>query len=218
MVVPLQIVMNSPKAILYNDRSVLENHHVSATYQLLQQPKYNIFDKFSKQSRLDIRKVIISTVLATDMGEHSNQLGSFEAKIDPEKPANERLDISNPTDRLIFLNIVMKASDINNPARVMTLAEQWTTCVTEEFFQQGDTERRYGVPISDLMDRENPNIPKSQVGFIQFVVNPLFAALNNFCSSELDVCIQSLTSNLTTWQLRKQQEESQTQASGIEKG
>lgn len=37
------IVTSSPFAILYNDKSVLENHHAALTFQLLQSPENDIF-------------------------------------------------------------------------------------------------------------------------------------------------------------------------------
>lgn len=38
----------SDVAILYNDRSVLENHHVSAAYRLMQEEEMNILANLSK--------------------------------------------------------------------------------------------------------------------------------------------------------------------------
>ena len=37
---------------------------------------------------------------------------------------------------------------------------------------QGDEERRLGMPISHLMDREANSVPKLQATFIEFVVLP----------------------------------------------
>ncbi|NXR85248.1 PDE1A phosphodiesterase, partial [Hypocryptadius cinnamomeus] len=42
------IQMGSDSAILYNDRSVLENHHVSAAYSLLHDEEINILSNLSK--------------------------------------------------------------------------------------------------------------------------------------------------------------------------
>lgn len=46
---PLSLVLHrSEVAILYNDRSVLENHHVSAAYRLMQEDEMNILVNLSK--------------------------------------------------------------------------------------------------------------------------------------------------------------------------
>lgn len=52
----------------------------------------------------------------------------------------------------------------------------------EEFFQQGDQEKEMALPVSMLCDRGNVELPKSQCGFIQFVVRPIFQPLADFCN------------------------------------
>lgn len=44
----------------------------------------------------------------------------------------------------------------------------------EEFFQQGDKEKEVGLDISPMCDRNNSTIEKSQVGFIDYIVHPLW--------------------------------------------
>lgn len=41
-------VARSDTAILYNDRSVLENHHISAVFRLMQDEELNIFVNLTK--------------------------------------------------------------------------------------------------------------------------------------------------------------------------
>ena len=44
----LFLFLRSDVAILYNDRSVLENHHVSAAYRLMQEEEMNVLINLSK--------------------------------------------------------------------------------------------------------------------------------------------------------------------------
>lgn len=44
----VHLSLRSDVAILYNDRSVLENHHVSAAYRLMVEEDMNIFVNLSK--------------------------------------------------------------------------------------------------------------------------------------------------------------------------
>jgi hypothetical protein len=44
----------------------------------------------------------------------------------------------------------------------------------QEFHEQGDEERKLGLPISDLMNREIHNLPEQQIGFINIIVEPLY--------------------------------------------
>lgn len=42
----------------------------------------------------------------------------------------------------------------------------------DEFFLQGDKERDLGLPFSPLCDRNNTLVAESQIGFIEFIVEP----------------------------------------------
>ena len=59
-------------SIRYNDLSVLENHHVATTFEIMtkEENKYNIFDKLDKDQFKKVRKIIIDSILATDMSNH----------------------------------------------------------------------------------------------------------------------------------------------------
>lgn len=50
---------------------------------------------------------------------------------------------------------------------------QWTHRIADEFYEQGDEERRLGMPISPFMDRKNPQLAKLQESFINHLVAPL---------------------------------------------
>ena len=70
----------SELAIRYNDLSVLENHHVSAAFQLMSQPEYNIFENCSFETYKEIRETVIKSVLATDFSKHFDILGQFKSE------------------------------------------------------------------------------------------------------------------------------------------
>jgi hypothetical protein len=57
-------------ALLYNDRSVLENHHCARTFAVLRQPQCNILSNASAQEHVTIRGVVVECILATDMTSH----------------------------------------------------------------------------------------------------------------------------------------------------
>jgi hypothetical protein len=41
--------------------------------------------------------------------------------------------------------------------------KRWVQNLEEEFFRQGDAEKRNDLPVSALFDREKPGVTKSQV-------------------------------------------------------
>ena len=80
----------SKLAILYNDQSVLENHHSASFFFLLDNPKTNcnIFKGFSEKERGDARKAIVENILCTDMSKH--MAIQTELKNLLEKPEDQR--------------------------------------------------------------------------------------------------------------------------------
>ena len=72
------VALNAPLAQLYNDNSVLESFHCAAYSQILRRHWPAAF------SDLRMRKLMISSILATDMGLHSDymkQLGNLQEKL-----------------------------------------------------------------------------------------------------------------------------------------
>ncbi len=50
--------------------------------------------------------------------------------------------------------------------------------------EQGDQERAKNLPVSTFMDRATTLIPKCQVGFLDYIVTPLFEAWNGFMNED----------------------------------
>ena len=48
--------------MVYNDESVLENHHLAVAFKLLQQPHCDLFAALSTKMRRNIRRIIIDIV------------------------------------------------------------------------------------------------------------------------------------------------------------
>uniref|UniRef100_T1INE9 Phosphodiesterase n=1 Tax=Strigamia maritima TaxID=126957 RepID=T1INE9_STRMM len=61
---------SSELALMYNDESVLENHHLAVAFKLLQNDDCDILITLSKKQKQTLRKMVIDMVLATDMSKH----------------------------------------------------------------------------------------------------------------------------------------------------
>lgn len=72
------------------------------------------------------------------------------------------------------MDVAIKCADISNVCKNSRLSMKWTHLVMEEFFRQGDEERKLRMPVSPLMDRYNISVSKCQLGFIDFIVFPLY--------------------------------------------
>ncbi|XP_054724493.1 cGMP-inhibited 3',5'-cyclic phosphodiesterase 3A-like [Uloborus diversus] len=162
----------SPQAVLYNDRSVLENHHAAAAWSIfLSDQQYNWLRHLDAAEFKRFRFLVIECILATDLKRHFDILAEFSAKItDEESPM---LDWSSEADRLLVMQMAIKLADINGPCKCRQLHVQWTHRIAEEFYEQGDEERSLGLPISPFMDRSRPQLAKLQESFINHLVAPL---------------------------------------------
>lgn len=160
------------KAILYNDRSVLENHHAAAAWSLfLSDPRFNFLVHLDRAEFKRFRYLIIEAILATDLKRHFEILAEFNAKVnDADAPG---IDWTNETDRLLAMQMCIKLADINGPCKIHNIHVQWTYRIAEEFYEQGDEEAALGLPISPYMDRNNPQLAKLQESFINHLVAPL---------------------------------------------
>jgi hypothetical protein len=73
-----EVNVGSRLALKYNDVSVLENHHASTAFSLLQDPKFNIFVNVSAKEYPGLRKRMIKGILATDMVGHFEHMKSMD--------------------------------------------------------------------------------------------------------------------------------------------
>ncbi|XP_053538409.1 dual specificity calcium/calmodulin-dependent 3',5'-cyclic nucleotide phosphodiesterase 1A isoform X3 [Ictalurus punctatus] len=164
------IQTRSDTAILYNDRAVQENHHVSSAYRLLQEDdEMNILYNLSKDDWREFRTLVVEMVLATDMSCHFQQV----------KAMKNFLQQPEAIDKPKALSLLLHTADISHPAKKWDLHHRWTTSLLEEFFRQGDKEAELGLTFSPLCDRKSTMVAQSQIGFIDFIVEPTFTVLSD---------------------------------------
>lgn len=60
------VCVDSELALMYNDSSVLENHHLAVGFKLLQEENCDIFQNLTKKQRQSLRKMVIDIVSAAD--------------------------------------------------------------------------------------------------------------------------------------------------------
>lgn len=77
-----------------------------------------------------------------------------------------------------LIEFAVHAADVSTQTRPFDVAVEWTILLFEEFFHQGDLEKEHGNTISFLCDRETTQIAKSQPGFVNFILAPLFATVS----------------------------------------
>ena len=163
-----------------------------------------------------IRRRFIDSILATDMALHMKQLNNIKAKIELfeiskgkniEKLQSDDLNKMYDNSQMV-LNLIMHAADVSNPAKSFICYKKWVDLVFGEFFNQGDEEKKLGLPVTILCDRETTSKSKSQMGFINFVVKPTFELVSIF-APDATLYLQNIEINLGLYEQIYQQEQEQ---------
>ncbi|CAL8281336.1 unnamed protein product [Lota lota] len=192
---------NSELALMYNDSSVLENHHLAVGFKLLQEDNCDIFQNLSKKQRQSLRKMAIDMVLATDMSKHMNLLADLKTMVETKKVTSLGvLLLDNYSDRIQVLQNMVHCADLSNPTKPLELYRQWTDRIMVEFFTQGDRERAKGMEISPMCDKHNASIEKNQVGFIDYIVHPLWETWADLVHPDAQDILDTLEDNREWYQ------------------
>ncbi|KAH1174724.1 cAMP-specific 3',5'-cyclic phosphodiesterase 4C isoform X4 [Mauremys mutica] len=192
---------NSELALMYNDVSVLENHHLAVGFRLLQEENCDIFQHLGKKQRQSLRKMAIDMVLATDMSKHMNLLADLKTMVETKKVTSLGvLLLDNYSDRIQVLQNMVHCADLSNPTKPLELYRQWTDRIMVEFFHQGDREREKGMEISPMCDKLSASVEKSQVGFIDYIAHPLWETWADLVHPDAQEILDTLEDNREWYQ------------------
>lgn len=209
---PFLIATSNHLAALYENTSVLENHHWRSAIGCLLDS--GVAEQIS-EVRPELEKQISSLILATDITRQQEFIGIFKDFLN-----NNTLNMRNSSHRHFILQISLKCADISNPCRPWDVSKKWSLKVCEEFFRQGDFERQLNLPVTSLCDRFSTTVPKIQTGFFKFVVSPLMMEWHRFLKTDLSYrMMRHLRYNEKQWDTRLQAElaeETRTEISDAE--
>uniref|UniRef100_A0AAR5Q408 3',5'-cyclic-GMP phosphodiesterase n=1 Tax=Dendroctonus ponderosae TaxID=77166 RepID=A0AAR5Q408_DENPD len=155
---------------------------------------HNIFNKLSSSDYKQVLGLLKHCILATDLAVF------FPNKARLTKIVEEgAFSWSNTEHRLLLQAISMTGSDLSASAKPWGIQVETVRVIFEEFYQQGDAERKAGRHPIPMMDRAQPDEqPSSQVGFLTGICLPCYNLLNALipdCKPLLDMC----QSNLDHW-------------------
>ncbi|XP_073694557.1 3',5'-cyclic-AMP phosphodiesterase 4C isoform X2 [Garra rufa] len=192
---------NSELALMYNDESVLENHHLAVGFKLLHEENCDIFQNLTKRQRQSLRKLVIDMVLATDMSKHMSLLADLKTMVETKKVTSSGvLMLDHYNDRIQVLRNMVHCADLSNPTKPLAVYRQWTERIMQEFFRQGDKERERGMEISPMCDKHTASVEKSQVGFIDYIVHPLWETWGDLVHPDAQEILDTLEDNRDWYQ------------------
>ena len=202
-----QIKMFTDLSITYNDKSVLENYHISLTFQILKNDNCNIFKILSKNEFSYIRKRMIDMVLSTDMSFHSRIIALMKSRVENNNIKNgensDKIINKNNNDNLFneqqeVLNYLIHIGDLSHSSKKFDITYKWSFLLSEEFWRQGDEEKEKGFSINFLFERSNTDVPRNQVGFMKGIILPSFEILVEFLP-QLSYYWEQVNINLEKW-------------------
>lgn len=193
-----EVATLSPLALLYNDSSPLENHHIAEAFRLaLSDDELNIFASVDSRTFREVRRLSIQFVLATDIASHIDLVTRYllTASLAVVPAEGE----SAVDDAELLCQLVIQSADTSNAARPREFATRWAGRVMNEFFNQGNREKKLDLPVSRGMDSETTTVPAAQTGFIKFLVLPRIKTLSDRFVGLLP-CYENVQANVAFWE------------------
>lgn len=198
------VTLNAPLAQLYNDRSVLESFHCAAYSQILRRHWPAVFED------LRMRKLMISSILATDMGLHFDymkKLGDLQEKLQAKNTTEGWNGRMIEEQKALLCALLIKCADISNVARKHDTAVQWTHILSDEFSRQASMESELEIP-SSLMSppkKDVMSLSKAQLGFMNLFAIPLFQGVADILP-RMRYCVEELEINKALFQRMVEEE------------
>jgi hypothetical protein len=185
---PFLVETGHELAIRYNDKSPLENMHCSKLFEISKKEAFKIFDKFDVPAYKRVRKTCINAIIHTDNALHFDMVKELRecyervSDICDHQANNVEVYTKMYTEEVLekhmhlWQQLIVHLCDVGNPMKPWELSVKWARCVQDEFFAQGDEEKRLELPVGMLNDRNKVNRSGAEHGFINFLVAPLTVA------------------------------------------
>ncbi|CAD8182851.1 unnamed protein product [Paramecium octaurelia] len=195
----------SKLALRYNDESVLENHHASVMFKILQKEKYNILSSLSQDQFSIFRKYAIANILGTDMKKHFEIVKLLELKLSklPDEPF-----IQKEEDKKFLSSAIIHTCDLTMQSKTFKMAQKWSNRIATEFSDQVAEEKQLSLPITQhFLPLGTPNfnqlLAKQEISFIKFIVKPAYDLTAQVLQTGLEVPLKNLEDNLKEWENQK---------------
>lgn len=198
----------APLTKVFDCNSVLESYHSAAFTEILK-------CYWPETQYLPVCKLIVQSVLATDMARHfdyMNEVARFTAEED--LPRDEQY-------RMLVCCLLIKCADISNVARRLDISARWGLVLSKEFSEGQAVELALGlkepaagngsdsgkvVEVQSYIFDNRTQIPREklaalapgQIHFIKTFAKPLFTAVSELLP-QLDYTLAILDENEKTW-------------------
>nr|XP_060624708.1 cone cGMP-specific 3',5'-cyclic phosphodiesterase subunit alpha' [Anolis sagrei ordinatus] len=202
-----QMKSAAPLARLHGS-SILERHHLEYSKTLLEDESLNIFQNLNKRQFETVLHLFEVAIIATDLALYFKKRTMFQKIVDAiEKMEKEEEAIryisTDPTKKEVIMAMMMTGCDLSAITKPWEVQSKVAIMVANEFWEQGDLERNVlqQQPIP-MMDRnKSEELPKLQVGFIDFVCTFVYKEFSRF-HKEITPMFDGLQNNRVEWKSR----------------
>uniref|UniRef100_A0A7N9CMB9 Phosphodiesterase n=1 Tax=Macaca fascicularis TaxID=9541 RepID=A0A7N9CMB9_MACFA len=222
-----QMKSQNPLAKLHGS-SILERHHLEFGKTLLRDESLNIFQNLNRRQHEHAIHMMDIAIIATDLALYFKKRTMFQKIVDQSKTYESEQEwtqymMLEQTRKEIVMAMMMTACDLSAITKPWEVQSQVALLVAAEFWEQGDLERTVlqQNPIP-MMDRNKADeLPKLQVGFIDFVCTFVYKEFSRF-HKEITPMLDGITNNRKEWKaladeydakMKVQEEEKQKQQS-----
>jgi hypothetical protein len=160
----------SELAKIYNDTSVLENHHCSLTFHCIEQTE--LYSKFEESDYKIFRKTIIECILGTDMSKHKDAMTAF----DKYKYNKDDFPLE---DQYMMAKVILHYADLANMLKPFDTSKKWAKRLSMERFMQMQKEIENGLPFTfcNANSIDVLSLCNTEIAFAANVVIPMWEIL-----------------------------------------
>ncbi|XP_062927253.1 cone cGMP-specific 3',5'-cyclic phosphodiesterase subunit alpha' [Mobula hypostoma] len=199
-----QMKSQAPLARLHGS-SILERHHLEYSKTLLHDESINILQNLNQRQHETVMHLMEVAIIATDLALYFKKRTMFQKIVDSvEQMESEEEAIkfisSDPTKKEIVMAMMMTGCDLSAITKPWEVQSKVALMVANEFWEQGDLERtvlqQQPIPMMDRNKRDE--LPKLQVGFIDFVCTFVYKEFSRF-HKEIKPMYDGLQNNRVEW-------------------
>lgn len=115
-----------------------------------------------------------------------------------KKYLNDNKDAEKSVVQLDFMSFIVHSCDISHSSKNFNLHKKWADLLFNEFFNQGDLEKKLKLDVSYLCDRDTHNLPKSCLDFNRKFVIPSFELIYKLIP-RTKIYLDNIKNNTEEW-------------------
>lgn len=171
-----EVATNSALYQKYQNKSVLEHHHLNKAVQILSNAETDILSNLDNHLRSVVIGNLQAGIMATDMSNHFLLMDSLKARTSNE---SDPFDVRQRRHRKLLIELIVHCADLSGQALKRELALEWGDRVLKEFDNQVKLEQEHGVPVTQFMTGLDNMLTRFnvQIGFVSTFIIPQWSLM-----------------------------------------